>query len=822
MEKGLGEAVALPTKKVGLLFARLACADSEGLTRDQLAALFWPDRAEKQARGSLRQALLGLRRAFQPAAVLSSQGNRISLAKDAIRLEVHELERAVRGDQLEALPELYRGPLLADAEPIDSSFDGWLDAERTRLHRLALDAFRRLLERQRASASTRAEETALRLAALDPTSEDAYRALAEMLAERGDRSGALRVLDGLRDRLLSDLDAEPELETAALAVRLRRGLGQGLLQPKREASISLKVEAARSDRAAPPRDLRERRHAVIVHVVGDLGRDDDPEARHDRHRTLVERAERAAEVGRGFAGSVGPGVVRLSFGVPHAYGDESRRALASVARLLDERLLLRIGVSAGDVVVDGADPAGAIIGRPVERAERISAEAPPNGALADAALIAESSAHFEVEGEAVEGDLVLVRALRPQIRLTPFTGRRAELSQLSAILDVTVREGVGRVICVRGEAGIGKTRLVRQLGQAAVDQGFACHAAYVLDFGGPSRRDALRSLVRALAGLGETDAEDEADAAVGPLLAATSGPEGEVFLRDLLDAPLSTEQRGLLDAMKPETRGDGLRQTAAAAVRLAGQLAHQLLVVEDLHWAEADTVAALAELCQVVLDAPVVLIVTTRIEGDPLDASFRGRVYGALLGRAGVRRITDDLAGAHQDADAAEVAALRAGLEAEVAQACFLRGNLLFPTGDVEGCLREHERSLSIARSCHRADLEAVALGGLGDAQYLAGRMRSATDSAAWRGRGPKRRRRVQVFTGPRSMDTSRSSREIKRRASRPSSGGGRSFGAARSGIARSAFTLSRPGSRSILATRPPPAPRSTPSAPSPRASPWA
>jgi len=44
-------------------------------------------------------------------------------------------------------------------------------------------------------------------------------------------------------------------------------------------------------------------------------------------------------------------------------------------------------------------------------------------------------------------------------------------------------------------------------------------------------------------------------------------------------------------------------------------------------------------------------------------------------------------------------------------------GNLLFPRGDVEGCLREHRRSLDLAREAGSAELEAAALGGLGDAE---------------------------------------------------------------------------------------------------------
>jgi tetratricopeptide (TPR) repeat protein len=93
------------------------------------------------------------------------------------------------------------------------------------------------------------------------------------------------------------------------------------------------------------------------------------------------------------------------------------------------------------------------------------------------------------------------------------------------------------------------------------------------------------------------------------------------------------------------------------------------------------------------------------------------------IGCAAVKRITDDLDGAFADLDRAEAAAVAHGLTIEEARLRFLRGNLYFPLGNVEGCLREHARSLELARRAHAAEEEAAALGGLGDAEYALGRM---------------------------------------------------------------------------------------------------
>ncbi|OYD59939.1 UNVERIFIED_ORG: SAM (Sterile alpha motif) domain-containing protein [Burkholderia sp. CF145] len=101
----------------------------------------------------------------------------------------------------------------------------------------------------------------------------------------------------------------------------------------------------------------------------------------------------------------------------------------------------------------------------------------------------------------------------------------------------------------------------------------------------------------------------------------------------------------------------------------------------------------------------------------------------AWIGRATVKRVTDDLDGAWADLDCAAVAATAQGLVHEEARIHFLRGNLCFPRGDSEGCVREHGRSLALAREVHDQEQEAAALGGVGDGEYMRGRMISAHDA---------------------------------------------------------------------------------------------
>jgi tetratricopeptide (TPR) repeat protein len=98
----------------------------------------------------------------------------------------------------------------------------------------------------------------------------------------------------------------------------------------------------------------------------------------------------------------------------------------------------------------------------------------------------------------------------------------------------------------------------------------------------------------------------------------------------------------------------------------------------------------------------------------------------AWLGLAQGMRITDRLPEALATLEKAEVAATSCDLRPELAQIHHLRGNLYFPLGRLDDCRREHELALDEARRSGSVELEALALGGLGDSEYVRGRMHTA------------------------------------------------------------------------------------------------
>jgi len=98
----------------------------------------------------------------------------------------------------------------------------------------------------------------------------------------------------------------------------------------------------------------------------------------------------------------------------------------------------------------------------------------------------------------------------------------------------------------------------------------------------------------------------------------------------------------------------------------------------------------------------------------------------ALLAMAAGMRLNDRIAEGLATLAEAEPLAAAASLPLELSRLHHLRGNLLFPLARNAECLRSHEKARRYARVARSVEAEAAALGGLGDAHYLQGRMRSA------------------------------------------------------------------------------------------------
>jgi DNA-binding SARP family transcriptional activator len=203
----------------------------------------------------------------------------------------------------------------------------------------------------------------------------------------------------------------------------------------------------------------------------------------------------------------------------------------------------------------------------------------------------------------------------------PFVGRRDELARLRQIYEQVGPDG--RFLVVEGEAGVGKTRLV---------------AEFLAEF---------LATLPATTVISARCYEGETDLAYAPFIAAlrtaVSQPHCNDRIRQLPDHWLAEAARLLPElapgSQPPATSSDPGAQTrlfeatAQLLVAATGTQPSGILVLDDAHWADADSLALLTYLARRLAGRPLFILVTWRSESVP--AHHRLRTLLAESQRAG-------------------------------------------------------------------------------------------------------------------------------------------------------------------------------------------
>jgi DNA-binding CsgD family transcriptional regulator len=182
---------------------------------------------------------------------------------------------------------------------------------------------------------------------------------------------------------------------------------------------------------------------------------------------------------------------------------------------------------------------------------------------------------------------------RPGLRaLCPLlVGRDRELGHLHAVLDAV--PGCGGTVVVRGEAGIGKSRVVREMAAIARSRSMSVLVGRNLQHGQAPYRPLAEALFAVARAGGLPDAPE-----LGPFRHALGS-----IVPDWREPGIGGEQSSVVI-------GEGVLRLA----RVLGRGSGAVLVVEDLQWADADTLAVVEYLADNVAMEPVVLVLTVRSE----------------------------------------------------------------------------------------------------------------------------------------------------------------------------------------------------------------
>jgi TolB-like protein len=240
---GSSRDVDIAAKKNRALLGILTMAPRQEVTRERLTGLLWSDRGDEQAKNSLRQALVTLRKDFEAldADPLVMNGDRVGLDPNLVSADVIEfLSASASADpsELQHAANLYRGSFLDGLSAGDNAFEDWLRGARADLVSRAIRVLESLAGTLAGDERIAASE---RLVALDPLREASHRALIEGYIAKGDRSLAIKQYEACKLILKRELgvDPGPELQELRRSLDARDANRDTLLHRDRRPVIAV-------------------------------------------------------------------------------------------------------------------------------------------------------------------------------------------------------------------------------------------------------------------------------------------------------------------------------------------------------------------------------------------------------------------------------------------------------------------------------------------------------------------------------------------------------------------------------------------------------
>ncbi len=340
----------------------------------------------------------------------------------------------------------------------------------------------------------------------------------------------------------------------------------------------------------------------------------------------------------------GDGVMAL-FGAPIAHEDSARRAvaaalemqesLASYAQQIDQdhqvELRFRVGLHTGRVVVgkvhDNLEMDYTAHGDTANFAARMETAAQPGTVYASESTFQAVKDYFEFEslGEIeVKGrqepvpvyKALLQKPLRTRLEvarehgLTPYVGRNHELNTLRKFLS-RVQKDQGQVVFISGEAGIGKSRLLLEFRLSLESDEATWLEGHCISFGKNIPYLPIIDLLKNSFQIEETHTEDQIIKKIEEKTAHWNPQALETVpnLKFLLNVDPGDPSLMKLD---PKIRREGIFDGLRALLHQECRDKPMIVVIEDLHWMDEQSEAALYALLDVVASTPVLLIVSYR------------------------------------------------------------------------------------------------------------------------------------------------------------------------------------------------------------------
>ncbi|HUF76780.1 MAG TPA: adenylate/guanylate cyclase domain-containing protein [Longimicrobiales bacterium] len=375
--------------------------------------------------------------------------------------------------------------------------------------------------------------------------------------------------------------------------------------------------------------------------------DRDPEEARKILDPVLERMMDAVHHYEGTVNQVmGDGIMAL-FGAPIAHEDHAVRACYAALRMQelvkryaeDARLAhginvqIRVGLNSGEVVVRaiGSDlhMDYTAVGQTTHLAARMEQFASPGSILltpstlelVEGFVAVKPLGPVPVKGLASAVEVYEVTGAGPartrlqavaRRGLTRFVGRDAELEQLRRAQGLA-GTGHGQLATVVGEAGVGKSRLVRELTHRHPPAEWLVLEAGASSYGKATSYLPVSALLRSYFKLGERDRDEDIRARISARLSALgeSPWPAAPALEALLGVPV---ENAPWQELEPRQRRQHTLDVVRRLILRESQIQPLLLVLEDLHWIDAETQAWLDGLVDALPAARLLLLVTYRPE----------------------------------------------------------------------------------------------------------------------------------------------------------------------------------------------------------------
>jgi class 3 adenylate cyclase/predicted ATPase len=360
--------------------------------------------------------------------------------------------------------------------------------------------------------------------------------------------------------------------------------------------------------------------------------------------------EACAEVIRRYDGYIaqylGDGVL-IYFGYPLAHEDDAQRAVhagleigetlaALNARLRQEKrvtLAVRLGIHTGLVIVGKAggeerhEPLA--FGDTLHIAARIQGIAAPNTIVISAATARLVQGYFVCEDlgahplRGIAAPIRLSRVLQASgahsrldtvstAGLTPLVGRDTEVTLLLERW-TQASEGSGQVIALRGEPGMGKSRLVQALKDHIPEASYLRLECRCSPYYQHSALYPVVDLVQRALRWSPDDAPDDKVRKLETALAqlSLSGEETLALFTDLLPLPHQSTSQFLRHLTPQQQRHKTLQAILTVVLELAARQP-VLLIVDDLHWTDPSTLELLTLIVEQVPTTRICVVLTCR------------------------------------------------------------------------------------------------------------------------------------------------------------------------------------------------------------------